>query len=169
MRSTSRTPTERLINHNVGRVVAVLEGGQSIVIQAQRGGRFTCQNKGFELGAVLCYTFDSVTKKITNLVPKNIADLQAMIARDQHLQHALEEDNHARDGDGKGGPEYEVALPADCLGIGAGTSDSELLEWGQEVEADFDPDWSAHRCDMADQGEWPDGLSFHLPPGQEDI
>jgi len=153
----------------VGRVVAVVEGGQSIVIQAARGGRFTCQNKGFSLGDVLCYTFDSVTKKITTLVPKDIADIHAMIARDQHLQQALEEADHAGNNAGQGGQEQEIAFPPDLGGGEVGTSDSDLLEWGADSEADFDPDWSADRRDLADQGVWPDGIPFQIPLGSEDV
>ena len=152
------------INSNVGRVVEVLKGGQRIIVQAMRGGRFACANKGFELGDVLCYTFDTVTKKITSLIPKAVADVQAMIARDEQLQLTLQEDGNVRDSASKGGHGEEIEIPADQCSLVSGTTGLELLEWGESSYADFDPDWLERRRGFQDEGEWPDDIPFHLPP-----
>lgn len=151
------TRTTNYINSNVGRVVQVIKGGQRIIIAAARGGRFECQNKGFGLGEVLCYTFDTVTKQIVNLMPKALANAAALIAGAPDLQLASEGEGHGTN-NGEVSERSEVAVPSDSCSRGAGMSDGELLEWC--IADSENPD--AHRSGDWDQLEDERGRPFDL-------
>ena len=148
------------INSNVGWVVAELNGGQRITVEAARGGRFTCQNKGFQIGDVVCYLFDPVTKSITSLLPKKVADAEAMIAKDHALQLAIE--SGVRDGDennvGKRGEGREVEIPFDP-GCGVvGGADEIPFDWFLEVESNPDSYRSGDQDLLEDERVWPNDI-----------
>ena len=87
------TQTTSPINKNVAIVDRVLDSGQTIILHCKLGGRFTCRNQGFEVGDVVCYTIDPLTQQVVHILPKDVADLKVMLARDPDLQLAIVEDS----------------------------------------------------------------------------
>ncbi len=83
------TQTSPDINKNVAIVDRVLDGGQTIILHCELGGRFKCRNKGFEVGDVVCYTIDPLTQQVVHILPKDVADIKVLLAKEPTLQLAM--------------------------------------------------------------------------------
>src|SRR5574340_717233 len=152
------------LNRNVGIVDEVIGGGQKIVVKAQFGGRFTCRNRGFEVGDVICYLVDPLTQSVTNLMLKEVADAKVLLGENPDLHLAIQEDcddETVHDPTGEGS---ETEIDPDCRSpedrvldtVGAGYCDNPLDLYDP---TGFDcPD----HMGAEEPGE-ADSLSFYLP------
>jgi hypothetical protein len=77
------------INANYGIVRSVSADRSRIKIRSPRGGTFECRNEGFEIGQAVCFILDALNKKVVKVLPKEVADVQAMLGLNPELQEAL--------------------------------------------------------------------------------
>jgi len=78
------------VNAYHGVVRRVSRDRSRITISAPRGGTFECQNAGFRIGQEVCYILDTLNKKVTQVLPRNVADLQVLMGLNPELQEALQ-------------------------------------------------------------------------------
>jgi hypothetical protein len=147
------------INKNIAIVDRVLDGGQTIILHCKLGGRFSCRNQGFEVGDVVCYTIDPLTQQVVHLLPKDVADLKVMLARDPDLQLAIVEDS-----------DVEQVITIDSSGYGQETEIDPDLGRGDSGEQDpIGSDYTFDPADLYDPA-WVDGYD-HMgeeAPGETD-
>ena len=80
------------VNANYGVVRSVSSDRSKITIHSPRGGTFKCRNEGFEIGQPVCFILDALGRKIKKVLPKEVADMQALMGLNPELQEALAEE-----------------------------------------------------------------------------
>lgn len=161
------------INDNVGIVDKVLDGGQTIVLRSLRGGKFICKNKGFEVGDVLCYTVNTISRSIEELIPKKIADGIALLGRFPVLQQTYTTEEPPDDIDGNEtvdcGEGPEVESPADLSGSVCGERHY-LREYnGEDLTQDTEPCGIGGNDLVEEEDGDVDPLLYELSPEPDSI
>lgn len=82
----------RWINANYGTVRAVSRNKDTIKIVAPRGGIFECRNEGFEVGQAVCFILDTLNRHIVKVLPKEVADMQALMGLNPDLQEIMQDE-----------------------------------------------------------------------------
>ena len=82
----------KLVNANYGVVRSVSADRARITIRSPRGGTFKCRNEGFEIGQAVCFILDALNHRVLKVLPKEVADIQAMMGLNPELQEALAEE-----------------------------------------------------------------------------
>lgn len=129
-----------------GRIKRVSADRTEITVALPRGGTMVCRNEGFRIGEEVCFVLDPSKRHVTRVMPRDVAEIQAMLAADTYLQHAIMEPPELREDKASNGPIYEE----DCYeGIDA-TNESNN---GQNTEND--PDWNSGETGEHGEG-WAD-------------
>ncbi len=76
---------------NVGRVKRVSADRTEITVALPRGGTLVCRNEGFRIGEEVCFVLDPSERHVIKVVPRDVAEVRAMLAADIYLQHAIME------------------------------------------------------------------------------
>jgi len=79
------------LNSNTAVVTRLLNGGQRVELRLPKGGRTQAQNRGFDVGEIVCFTLDATGRRIVQILPKDVADLKVAIAQDPMLSAALQD------------------------------------------------------------------------------
>ena len=82
----------RWINANYGTVRAVSTDKSTIKVAAPRGGVFKCKNEGFEIGQEVCFILDALNRYIIKVLPKEVADMQALLGLNPDLQEVMQDE-----------------------------------------------------------------------------
>lgn len=82
----------RKINANYGVIRSVSHDRARATIRVPRGGTFKCRNEGFEIGQSVCFILDALDQQIIKVLPKEVADMQALMGINPELQDALMEE-----------------------------------------------------------------------------
>ncbi len=128
-----------------GRIKRVSVDRTEITVALPRGGTMVCRNEGFRIGEEVCFVLDPSERHVIKVMPRDVAEVRAMLAADIYLQHAIMEPPELR-------PEdmvtNEPIFEEDCYeGIDA-TNES---NHGQNVENDPD----RNSGETGDNGEYP--------------
>jgi hypothetical protein len=135
---------QNLVNSNSAVVTRLLDGGQRVELRLPKGGRAQAQNRGFEVGEVVCFTLDATGKRIISILPKEVADLKVAIAQDPMLQSALQEYD-------------DDTIEDDCTGFGQEAEGDPYSSRG--VHREGVEIWGDHEYDPLDY-EDSDGLDY---------
>ena len=79
------------INANYGTIRSVSANRERIKIAAPRGGVFECKNEGFEIGQEVCFILDSLNRHVIKVLPKEVADMQALLGLNPDLQEVMQD------------------------------------------------------------------------------
>lgn len=82
----------KLVNAHYGVVRSISGDRTTIKIRTPRGGAFECRNEGFEIGQSVCFILDALNRRVLKVLPKEVADIQAMMGLNPELQEALAEE-----------------------------------------------------------------------------
>jgi len=133
----------RWINANYGIVRSVSHNGSTITIVAPRGGKFECKNEGFEIGQEVCFILDALNRHIVKVLPKEVADMQALLGLNPDLQEVMQDEPLV----GIEGPHTEEALYGKIIDVGSkGYSAESYVDilsgiTGEPLEREEDGDW----------------------------
>lgn len=136
-----------------GRIKRVSANRTEITVALPRGGTMVCRNEGFRIGEEVCFVLDPSERHVTRVMPRDVAEVQAMLAADIYLQHAIMEPPELR-------PENMVTnepiYEEDCYGDIDATNES---NHGQNTENDPDRnsgETGEHGEGWADYDRYPD-------------
>lgn len=90
-----------------GRIKRVSADRTEITVALPRGGTMVCRNEGFRIGEEVCFVLDPSKRHVTRVMPRDVAEIQAMLAADTYLQHAIMEPPELREDKASNGPIYE--------------------------------------------------------------
>lgn len=134
----------RWINANYGIVRAVSHNGGTITIVAPRGGKFECKNEGFEIGQEVCFILDALNRHIVKALPKEVADMQALLGLNPDLQEVMQDEPLV----GIEGPHTEEALYGKIIDVNS-------KRHGAENYVDILSGITGESPEREDDGDWP--------------
>jgi len=133
----------RWINANYGTVRSVSHDKSTITIVAPRGGKFKCRNEGFEIGQEVCFILDALNRHIVKVLPKEVADMQALLGLNPDLQEVMQDEPLV----GIEGPQTEESLHGKVIDVSSkGYIDEGYVDIlsgiiGESPEGENDVDW----------------------------
>ena len=136
------------VNANYGVIRSVSGDRTTIKIRTPRGGIFECRNEGFEIGQPVCFILDALGRKVKKVLPKEVADIQAMMGLNPELQEALEEEPEPETVIINDDPELLEVLNETINDVtGEGHSTEEYLDIISEMDREEPEGW--------DDANWP--------------
>lgn len=138
----------RWINANYGTVRSVSHNKATVKIVAPRGGTFECRNEGFEVGQEVCFILDALNRYIVKVLPKEVADMQALLGVNPDLQEVMQDEPLV----GIEGPHTEEVNYGKVIDVNSkGRSTEEYIDIisgisGEPVEEREDNDWGGDQC-----------------------
>jgi len=137
----------RWINANYGTVRSVSHDKSTITIVAPRGGTFECKNEGFEVGQSVCFILDGLNRRIIKVLPKEVADMQALLGLNPDLQEVMQDEPLI----GIEGPQTEEATHGKIINVNdKGYGSEEYIDiisgiTGEAPEGWDDSDWPGYQ------------------------